>query len=136
MIKSGSNCQIQLLTNKWITNLKFYCYFISFFLFLYVSSIAQETSQDDVNASIFNSTIDVDEIQLPLMAEPEEESESGDPESPWFFEDKSFDAFDRQVVDTIIKTDDTKYLLGVFPYGPNNQMRGFRDTILALKTQF
>ena len=33
----------------------------------------------------------------------------------------------------MVKTNPDKYLLGVFPYGPNNQMRGFRDTILDLK---
>ena len=65
--------------------------------------------------------------------EPIEELEGQDPECPWYNDDKTFEEFDSTHVDSVIKADSEKFLLGVFPYGPNNQMRGFRDTILVSK---
>jgi len=55
------------------------------------------------------------------------------PECPWYHEDLTFDKFDESDIKSTIPTDNEKFLLGVFPYGPNNQMRGFRDTIWGLK---
>jgi len=40
----------------------------------------------------------------------------------------SFEKFSTNHIQSKIETDE-KFLLGVFPYGPNNQLRGFRDTI-------
>ena len=90
----------------------------------------KEQLKDDENASIFDSSIDVG-VQLPVEMEPTEEFENQDPECPWYNDDKDFEIFDSKKVETIIESNSEKFLLGVFPYGPNNQMRGFRDTILV-----
>ena len=54
--------------------------------------------------------------------------ENRDPNCPWYKEDTLFDHFAENNITSTIVTGE-KYLLGVFPYGPNNQLRGFRDTI-------
>ena len=56
-----------------------------------------------------------------------------DPNCPWYNEDVQFETFDENNQSSKIETSE-KFLLGIFPYGPNNQLRGFRDTItLAIK---
>lgn len=77
--------------------------------------------------------MNIEDIQIPIQMEKREQSETADPECPWYDEDNAFDAFDQSDIPSTITTNSEKYILGVFPYGPNNQMRGFRDTILVLK---
>jgi len=84
---------------------------------------------------MMNSTIDLG-IQLPQRdpGDPGDDpddydsDENRDPNCPWYNQDTLFDNFDENKIQSLIQTEE-KYLLGVFPYGPNNQLRGFRDTI-------
>ena len=48
--------------------------------------------------------------------------ESQDPHCPWFEEDTRFDSFSSEKVESKIETDKERFLLGIFPYGPNNQL--------------
>lgn len=108
---------------------------------LFAAEMEQDI-KDDLQAGLWDlvnsSSIDLG-VQIPVEIEQEEEDdynseELKDPNCPWYEEDNDFEQFDTNNVTSKINTQDDKFLLGVFPYGPNNQMRGFRDTItLAIK---
>ena len=108
---------------------------------LFAAEMEQDI-KDDLQAGLWDlvnsSTIDVG-VQIPIEVEQEEEDdynseELKDPNCPWYEEDNDFETFDTNDVPSKINTQEDKFLLGVFPYGPNNQLRGFRDTItLAIK---
>ena len=98
----------------------------------------EQEIKDDLQAGLWemvnSSALDLG-VQIPTVEVGDEavddynSMESQDPHCPWYEEDTRFDSFSSEKIESKIETDKERFLLGIFPYGPNNQIRGFRDTM-------